>query len=329
MESNETKKVNLLKTYIDLKTECNSNSFCIEAALSEYIDNSIQSILSDYSIKKGWIEENVIDFLEKNDERNTINIIDDLKQYNLTVDIIFTHEKENHSLTSNIKKIIIKDNACGIEHDDLARAMNMSKINVKINKNSMHAYGVGMKISSFWLGNNTVIYTKRKGDNFVSKGNYNSPLDIKRDPRKNDDVVISIDKLFDEKIINKFNDSNSGTIIEVQAITDENLFDKMFDKGSWKDEKNLDSNLNIFRTLGMKYYKYLEKKILKINIITKNPNSGDDTYEIKPESLLIYNTKTKNGVNPFIIKEYFEKHKNELEFETPEEMQEYLKQELN
>lgn len=93
-----------------------SQSYDEEAAISEFVDNSIQSFLDS----KDAIVQN----------ENTINIEVDSKN----------------------KNIVIEDNAGGIHRDDLQQAITMGRDPNKPHLgNSLSVYGMGLKSSAIWF----------------------------------------------------------------------------------------------------------------------------------------------------------------------------------
>lgn len=303
------------KKYIELKNECSNKAFCIEAALSEYIDNSIQSILDDYSDKYN-LEEDVMVILETNEERNTYNIIEELKKYNLTIEIKADFENLDNGPNSKLQTLWIKDNACGIKHDRLIECMEMNKTltrEKRRNKDSMNVYGVGMKNASFFLGNNTIIYSKTRDENFVSIGDYNAPFDQK-DARMKDDVLMTVQKSYNENYLYEL--KQSGTIIKVQ-----NVDSKYFNK--FVNSQNNSLN-NIIKTLGMKYFNYIKYGILKINFKTPNGEKG-----VIANSMIEYDENNeKDAINPFVIEKFYRKNEKKIQEKTPEDFQSKLKEKL-
>ena len=69
-------------------------------------------------------------------------------QYSLNIDIDF--DNDNKTLT-------IVDNAAGIERDDMQRALRAGE--APVDKSLLSVHGVGMKMSSFWMGRNLNIKT--------------------------------------------------------------------------------------------------------------------------------------------------------------------------
>lgn len=111
---------NILK--IDISPEMSiyntlkNHSYSLGGALSEYIDNSLQS------------------FIDNKKELNA-----DKLRITITID-----DKD-----ANNRKIFIEDNAGGISHTDLEKAMKPS---YKPQKQNLNEFGIGMKAASLWIG---------------------------------------------------------------------------------------------------------------------------------------------------------------------------------
>ncbi|OCL82316.1 Histidine kinase-, DNA gyrase B-, and HSP90-like ATPase [Arcobacter porcinus] len=104
--SPEISMYNLLESY----------PYNLGSALSEYVDNSIQSFL---------------------DNREKLNN----KKINVTITVDFS-DKSN-------KKIIIEDDGAGISYNNLKRAMKPA---FKPNEQNLNEFGIGMKAASIWIG---------------------------------------------------------------------------------------------------------------------------------------------------------------------------------
>ena len=112
-----------------------SQDYTVHSALSEFIDNSIQSYL---------------------DNRDSIQTIDK-KNQKLKVKI---------SIDSKKKEIIILDNAGGINKDNFQKAIKMD-VNAKHKKSSLSKFGVGMKTAAVWFSSTweietSALYSKEK-----------------------------------------------------------------------------------------------------------------------------------------------------------------------
>lgn len=93
-----------------------SYPYNLGSALSEYVDNSIQS------------------FLDNKEKFNKEKI-------NVTITVDFS-DKSN-------KKIVIEDDGIGITENDLKRAMKPA---FKPNEQNLNEFGIGMKAASIWIG---------------------------------------------------------------------------------------------------------------------------------------------------------------------------------
>jgi rRNA maturation endonuclease Nob1 len=93
-----------------------SYPYNLGSALSEYVDNSIQS------------------FLDNKEKLNKEKI-------NVTITVDFS-DKSN-------KKIVIEDDGIGITENDLKRAMKPA---FKPNEQNLNEFGIGMKAASIWIG---------------------------------------------------------------------------------------------------------------------------------------------------------------------------------
>ena len=104
-----------------------SQSYSVHSALSEFVDNSIQSYI---------------------DKRRSIQVIDK-KINNLKINI---------SINSSKKEIIISDNAHGINRENFQKAIKMGTDSIH-KKSSLSKFGVGMKTAAVWFSNTWVIET--------------------------------------------------------------------------------------------------------------------------------------------------------------------------
>lgn len=108
-------------------------SYGVDTALAEFVDNSIQSF-----IDKG----EAIRAIEKEEVKLKIKIIVD---------------------TSN-KRIVIEDNAGGINREDFQRAIKMGlDSNQRHRSKSLSVYGIGMKSAAIWFSNTWSIETSALG----------------------------------------------------------------------------------------------------------------------------------------------------------------------
>ncbi len=104
-----------------------SQSYSVYSALSEFVDNSIQSYI---------------------DNQKAISAIDK-KNLFLRIKIFIDSKK---------KEITISDNASGINRESFQRAIKMDT-NIKHKETSLSKFGVGMKTAAVWLSNTWMIET--------------------------------------------------------------------------------------------------------------------------------------------------------------------------
>ena len=108
-----------------------SQSYSVYSALSEFVDNSVQSYI-DHK-----------DTIQKTDKNNT----------KLKIKI---------SINSKNKEIVILDNALGINRKNFQRAIKMDT-NTDHKKTSLSKFGVGMKTAAVWFSSNWKIETSALG----------------------------------------------------------------------------------------------------------------------------------------------------------------------
>ena len=108
-------------------------SYGVDTALAEFVDNSIQSFI---------------------DKEHAIKSIDG-EETKLSVVI---------TVNSSKKQIIIEDNASGINRSDFQRAIRMGRPDdLTHDKSSLSVYGIGMKSSAIWFSNTWQIETSALG----------------------------------------------------------------------------------------------------------------------------------------------------------------------
>ena len=105
-----------------------SQSYSVHSALSEFVDNSVQSYI---------------------DKKTAIQITDK-KPNNLKINISINSEK---------KEIIISDNASGINKENFQKAIKMGTDSIHHKRTSLSKFGVGMKTAAVWLSNTWTIET--------------------------------------------------------------------------------------------------------------------------------------------------------------------------
>ncbi len=108
-------------------------SYGIDSALAEFIDNSIQS------------------FRDKEKALSSINRLEIQLKVDITVD-------------TKANQIVIEDNAAGINRKDFQRAIRMGHdANTTHATGSLSVYGIGMKSASIWFSNTWKIETSALG----------------------------------------------------------------------------------------------------------------------------------------------------------------------
>ena len=108
-------------------------SYGVETALAEFVDNSVQSFV---------------------DKQKAIKSIDGSEA---SLRILITIDSKN-------RQIVIEDNASGINREDFQRAIRMGgDENFRYPSGSLSAYGIGMKSSAIWFSNTWSIETSALG----------------------------------------------------------------------------------------------------------------------------------------------------------------------
>ncbi len=108
-------------------------SYGVDTALAEFVDNSIQSFID---------KENAIKAIDGNETKLQIAI----------------------TVNSSKRQIVIEDNAGGINRSDFQRAIRMGRPDeAKHDKSSLSVYGIGMKSSAIWFSNTWQIETSALG----------------------------------------------------------------------------------------------------------------------------------------------------------------------
>ncbi|OCB71176.1 hypothetical protein B0A79_22545 [Flavobacterium piscis] len=98
----------------------------VALALSEYVDNSVQSYF---------------------DNKDNILKINDQYVFRISIDV-----------DQNASKIIIKDNAAGINFNNYLRAFEPA--NIPLDNTKLNEFGMGMKTASIWLADKWTVRTK-------------------------------------------------------------------------------------------------------------------------------------------------------------------------
>lgn len=161
-------------------------------ALAEFIDNSIQSF-----------------------KENESQLLYNTPGYKFRVDINFEWGETKEGNT-NVKRIIIRDNAAGLNSEMLTTAFITGRPREPRQENSLNEFGMGMKTMACWLSNKltmnthsftenverTVVFDKKK---LIS--NPNTFLDVTENiaPRKDSWTEIILDDLVPKNVFNRRN----------------------------------------------------------------------------------------------------------------------------
>lgn len=105
--------------------------------LGEFVDNSVGS------------------FLDKKNQKRLKKIHDEP-----LLEVTVTRDKKN-------KKIIIKDNACGIHNSEIDRALKIGER--PDDAKGLNEFGVGMKMAAFWFSKKWTITTTALGEPFIKQ----------------------------------------------------------------------------------------------------------------------------------------------------------------
>ncbi|MDE5617815.1 MAG: ATP-binding protein [Ureaplasma sp.] len=241
------------QTFWDKKEKIGLN---LNTCLSELIDNSISSFIQNRSC-----DDNVL---------------------NINIKSIYNYDGK--------RQIIVIDNAFGMNKEELKNAMVVSK-DVEIKENSsFNQYGIGLKDSIFWIGDDAKIITKKH--NHTYKLTFN-PID--KNLRKGSDYF-----LYDINEIDNDPDIElHGTKIIIDCWKGKNT--RYFSK----------KELNIFKEvdefLGKKYKNYINgidgwKLSLRLNYIDRQNNKNGYTH---------HEITAKNfNSSPLTINTYCPKNKN-------------------
>lgn len=217
------------QTFWDKKDKLGLN---LNTCLAELIDNSISSFIQNRSKNDNLLEINI----------KSICHIDGLHQ------------------------MIIIDNAFGMDQEEIKNAMIISK-NIENKKNSsFNQYGIGLKDSIFWIGNDAQIITKK--DNKTYKLTFN-PLD--KYSRKPSDIF----RYDIKELIEDFDVYHRGTKILIDCW--EKKSSRYFTK---QDSKKF---IEVCDFLGKKYKNYINgvdgwKLNIKLSYIDKNNQSSSSTF---------------------------------------------------
>lgn len=232
-------------------------------ALSEFIDNSISS----------WQGKDNVD-----------SSVDGLK-----ISIIFDDtDSEN-------RKVIITDNANGMDSDELVNAMQPSDTKGKKDTH-YNQFGVGMKLAIFWQGEDGTVYSKTKnGQEYY--------VELKTSNHDRSEAVEVESKVSHDNMI-KY---SSGTTIIIEKIY----------KNKWY--KSIEE---IEEALGWRYRELLSSKKnnyagMEINIHVMSSDSkksnGNKVYSVKP-----------TFIDAFTLNDFKEKNFEKQNFDKDRFNREYL-----
>lgn len=187
--------------------------------ISEFIDNSISS------------------YLKSTQNKDNISLISDCR-VNITID----------DTNPNNYKLIIEDNAGGMNEEELISASKEYHMNNLKKGKELNQYGVGMKFAIFWFGENAKIWTKRKdGKEYFLDYEANKHDD-------NDEVEIKVHESTDNKI-----SGNNGTIIEIENIRDYPTINRRLLSASGGNGSKL---TDVIDTLKYRYCEYIQNGLV-------------------------------------------------------------------
>lgn len=258
---------NLVATY-EMIRQFKGEKTQIWLTLAEFIDNSISSY--------------------QGPDKDNPGSVDGL-EINITYDY---REKDNI-------KIIIEDNANGMDEDELVNSMQPSD---RANKEDTHMnqYGVGMKLGIFWNGEDGVVYSKRKGCK-----EYYTEL---RTHGKTSEAVSVQSYLSNDNVI-KY---ESGTTV---------IIERVYTKNKLTTRNNVDDIDLITRALGWRYNKLLstnesDKKGMKIKLFVNYADKKTQSKEKFIQPFVIW---------PYSFNEFEKKYKNRSDFNFDFFLNEYNK----
>lgn len=180
--------------------------FKLDRVFSEFIDNSLQS------------------YLDHKEE----------------LDRLPTGKKCVVSIVWDSNKIVITDNAYGMNEEEFGRALKPKATNPNaLRNNQLSVYGLGLKYASVYLGNHYSISSTRYGSTIHYFAEVDVP-DFEKNNPKNVDAVIS--STFEEK---------HGTVLEITSI---------------RIKKTADRERDLRDKLGMIYNLYINNGDLSILI---------------------------------------------------------------
>ena len=232
-------KTQILK-YSNLLQYKNDQSLNLEVCLSELIDNSISSFQKNLDkLKNNKILEITLKSIAKKDGEKELEII---------------------------------DNAFGMGKSELEEAIVLYKDTFNKDSTSMNQFGIGLKHSIFWIGDNATIYSNNQGK--IHKLSF-YPIN-KNERVQSTNFETNVNEVDNCKDIN---DTGTKIIIECHKNKKSN---------SWSQSSD-DRNERICDFLGKKYKNYLLGHCnfqLKINFVFIDEKNSlfNFSKEVKPKS---------------------------------------------
>ncbi len=228
-------------------------------AISEFIDNSIASYI-------------------KKDRNNSVS--------GLEVNITFDYRKHSN------RKLIIRDNANGMDGYDLEQAMQPNSRHGK-SDTQYNQYGVGMKLGIFWYGENVTIYSKQKGNSEYC-------IDLNTHGADSTIAVEVQSKISNMQKIK----TDSGTVVEISHLYDNRCGIKpMTDKYE-----------TFVNALGCRYSRLLSE--MKITVTVLEESGEENNLIVEPH--VVYPFTYDDLLDKRIVKNL----KNDKQWETIQKMRE-------
>lgn len=287
--SNEQLKVKQIKVKSTKRmlTHFKSEDYSVPLMLSEFIDNSISSW------EKGYTNSEIIQ-----------------KKDRLKIHIIFREKYVNDQKRE--KQIIIKDNAFGMNFDEIEKAADFYDSKGK-SKEDLNQHGIGLKSAIGWFGEDMTIISKTKDDtqffNILEFDTTNFEA--------HDDWYVTAKQVEINKTNRKTLLGESGTNITIDKIYD----DEKFDYIKYEEQR---SALLIF--LGWKYKYYIRDGLiinLSFNLDDKDKKDNSEyivgDFEITPWKLSNFKT--------YISKKVIDSFKNlDSDIQSEENVDEFQKE---
>lgn len=277
--SNVQIKIKSTKTML---THFKSEDYSIPLMLSEFIDNSISS----------W--EKIIE------NKNWLRI-----------EIIFRESYISDSQRD--KKIIIKDNAAGMDFSEIQKAAQFYDSEGK-GEDDLNQHGIGLKSALGWLGEDMTVFSKTKDDNIY----FNSLTLDTTNFNVNDEWYATAKQV-------EINDLSKNILLGESGTTI--IIDKIYDDDKFAYIKNEEERNALFIFLGWKYKYYIRDGLI-INLSfelndkdMKNQNKytvGD--FEIKPWHFFDFKAYISKKVIASMKGQDFNVQKEEIADEFQEEI---------